>query len=115
MGNPRLGNPSVLTPLQSASGDDLRNGIPEAANSTAVFAFLSLEIQAKLGKDFLGKIPLDQMEGYCLATVENGHPTADMLYQLITNFLQAYSNPETTEDALKALDFLGYQADKSRS
>jgi len=41
-----------------------------------------------------------------LATVRQNQPTAALLYELITNFMKAYSNPETNADALKAFDYL---------
>lgn len=114
MGNTRLGIPNSPKPFKSGSDDGPLNGAASASDSLAVFAFLSQEIQAKMGKDFLGKMPIDKMERYCLATVENGHPTSQMLFELVTNFLEAYSNPDTNEGALKALDFLAYQAEQAR-
>jgi len=35
------------------------------------------------------------LQSYCLATVRQNQPTAALLYELITNFMKAYSNPET--------------------
>lgn len=113
MGNQRLDSPSAPTQSPGKPGEALSPDLRQPDDSFSVYAFLSHEVQARLGKDFLGKMPLDLMERYCLATVENGHPTADMLYELVTNFLTAYANPATNEDALKALDFLSYQAEQA--
>lgn len=114
MGNTRLGVTNSPMPFQSTPDGGPLNGSGSSADSLAVFAFLSQEIQATMGKDFLGKMPIDMMERYCLATVNNGHPTAQMLLELVTSFLEAYSNPETNEEALKALDFLAHQAEQAR-
>ncbi|WHS57587.1 MULTISPECIES: hypothetical protein [Pseudomonas] len=113
MGNQHLDSPSAPTSPTGNPGEAPSPDMRSPDDAFSVYAFLSQEVQAKLGKDFLGKMPLDLMERYCLATVENGHPTADMLYELVTNFLTAYANPATKEDALKALDYLGYQAEQA--
>lgn len=113
MGNPRIDLSTAPTPSLNSSGESSSDSSGPVDDAFAVYSFLSHEIQAKLGKDFLGKMPLEHMERYCLATVENGHPTADMLHQLVVNFLQAYSNPETNAEALKAFDYLEFQAEQA--
>ena len=80
-----------------------------AKDSLAILAFLSQEVMARMGKDFLGKIPLDLTERFCMATVERNDPTGELLYKLVTNFMTAYANSETSDEALKAFDFLDYQ------
>lgn len=81
-------------------------------DSDAVFSFCSQEIAALLGNDFLAKLPRDVLVAFCLASVEHNHPTAELLYKLIINFMLAYSNHTANEEALKAFDFLDYLTDR---
>lgn len=111
MGNTRIDPSTAPNPPMKASVESSSASSGPVDDAFSVYTYLSHEIQAKLGKDFLGKMPLEHMERYCLATVENGHPTADLLHKLVLNFLKAYSNPETNADALKAFDYLDYQAE----
>ncbi len=115
MGNARIDPSSAPAPSPNSSGESSSDSSGPVDDAFSVYTFLSHEIQAKMGKDFLGKMPLEHMERYCLATVENGHPTAEMLHQLMVNFLQAYANPKTHAEALKAFDYLDYQAEQSRT
>ena len=106
MGNTRHGaqNRPHLT-LAVSDGRPL----PENSQSpdlAAIYTFLAPEIQDRMGSDFLNKVPYELLQSYCLATVRQNQPTAALLYELITNFMKAYSNPETNADALKAFDYL---------
>ncbi|MFL1449301.1 hypothetical protein ACI77O_12970 [Pseudomonas tritici] len=81
-------------------------------DSLAVFTYLSQEVIACMGKDFFGKMPMDQMEKYCMATVKANDPTGQLLLQVVTNFMTAYTDPATREEALKAFDYLSHLAEK---
>lgn len=83
----------------------------KSADSLAIFNFLSGEIEDRMGADFLAKMPLDLLEPYCLATVRQNEPTAALLYELMTNFMKAYANPETNAEAMTAFDYLTHLAD----
>jgi hypothetical protein len=113
MGNPRFG--PVSSPQSSKSSND-DGATDESSDSTsdslAVLAFMSQEIMRRMGKDFLEKIPLDVTEQFCLSTVEKNDPTAELLYQLVTNFMKAYAKENTNEEALKAFDYLDYLVTK---
>lgn len=82
-----------------------------SADTLAIFNFLSAEIEDRMGADFLAKMPLDLLEPYCLATARQNEPTAALLYELMTNFMKAYANPESNSEALKAFDYLAHLAD----
>jgi hypothetical protein len=113
MGNSRFG--PVSAPHSSRSCND-ESAPTETADtskdSLAILAYLSQEIIGRMGKDFLGKVPLNLTERFCMTTVERNDPTAELLYKLVTNFMTAYANAETSDEALKAFDFLDYLADK---
>lgn len=108
MGNPRPGSHTDQKP--SASDKDVLSS--EAAitpgDSLALMAFLSPEIIARMGKDFLNTVPLELMEKFCVASVERNDPTGELLQKIVQNFMIAYSNPDTRDEALKAYDFLDY-------
>jgi len=94
---------------RAASGEAAANG---EDNALAIYNFLSHELRASMGHDFLGKMPMPVVEKYCVATVLHDHPTADMLHQLMVNFMSAYADAATNEEALKAFDYLAHLADK---
>jgi hypothetical protein len=105
-----LSRPDLLSMAEKASsGEAAANG---EDNALAIYNFLSHELRASMGHDFLGKMPMPVMEKYCVATVLHDHPTADLLYQLMVNFMSAYAGAETNEEALKAFDYLAHLADK---
>lgn len=88
--------------------------LPENSQSpdlVAIYTYLAPEIGDRMGADFLTKVPYELAQSYCLATVRQNEPTAALLFELVTNFMTAYSNPETNADALKAFDFLAHQAE----
>ena len=112
MGNPRLDpNLPVLSTVDKTD-DSSETELPSPSDTVEVLAFLSQEVIACMGKEFLAKTPLDLMERYGVATVDSNDPTGQMLRDLTTNFMNAYSSPETREEALKALDFLAYLSEK---
>ncbi|MCF5382063.1 hypothetical protein GIW05_00815 [Pseudomonas syringae] len=84
----------------------------DVKDSLTVLTFLSQDIMQHMGKDFLGKVPFDLLERFCMATVNRNDPTGDLLFKLVTNFMAAYANLETTDEALKAFDFLEYLSGK---
>lgn len=112
MGNPRHGLQVEHPHAISVVADCVASPANEAPDSLAVLAFLSQEIMGRMGKDFLGKMPLELMERFCIATVENNDPTGELLHKLVINFMTAYSNQDTNAEALKAFDFLDYLADQ---
>lgn len=112
MGNSLIGSERTPQPSPEASDATSPTERPTSTDSMAVFSYLSQEIIASMGKDFLGKTPIDLMERYCLATVEANDATGPMLHQVVTNFMTAYTNPETRDEALKAFDYLTHLADK---
>lgn len=97
----------------AVSGKKLGSESSKSDDLAAIQKFLSREIEDRLGADFSTKMPVELMESYCLATVRHNEPTAALLYELITNFMKAYANPETTADALKAFDYLAHLAEKA--
>lgn len=84
----------------------------ETCDSLSVATFLEQEISHLLGSDFVSKMPSQLLEAFCLATVERGHPTAELLYKLVINFMIAYASADSNEDALKAFDYLDFLTDK---
>ncbi|HDS1721578.1 hypothetical protein NPS53_08710 [Pseudomonas putida] len=80
----------------------------QSPDLAAIYTFLAPEIEDRMGADFLTKVPYELLQSYCLATVRQNEPTAALLYELITNFMKAYANPETNADALKAFDYLSH-------
>lgn len=112
MGNPRLGSDLPPQPTVNSTDDCPETSCPDPSDSVAVLAFLSQEVIACMGKDFLAKMPLDLMERYCMATVEAEDPTGQLLRKLMINFMTAYSAPTTRDEALKAFDFLDYLSEK---
>lgn len=113
-----MGNPPQTPILHPVQLHEKKLDIDSSANDScnrdveAVFSFCSQEIAAQLGNDFLAKLPREVLAAFCLASVEHNHPTAELLYKLILNFMLAYSNHSTHEDSLKAFDFLDYLTDK---
>lgn len=111
-----MGNPPqtpIVLPVQllekKLDVDSSDNG---SGDAEAVFSFCSQEIAALLGNDFLAKVPREVLFAFCLASVEHNHPSAELLYKLVLNFMVAYSNKATNEEALKAFDFLDYLTDR---
>lgn len=82
----------------------------EPGESSAPFTFLMQEIISYLGTDFVKGVPLELLEAYCMRTIDRDEPTGKILYGLLINFMIAYSNPETSDEAMKAFDFLDYLA-----
>lgn len=113
MGNTRHGAQGRPHLTLAVSSERATPPSDQSADLTAIYNFLSSEIENRLGADFLTKIPVELMHAYCLATVRQNEPTAALLYELITNFMTAYANPETNAEALKAFDFLTHLADKA--
>jgi len=72
--------------------------------------FLTQEIISYLGEGFVINMPIDLIESYCMRSIERDEPTGKILYTLMLNFLSAYSNPATSDEAMKAFDFLDYLA-----
>lgn len=107
MGNPNFGHAVSIN--DSALPLDVSD---EVKDSLAVLTFLSQDIMQHMGKDFLGKVPFDVLERFCMATVNRNDPTGDLLFKLVTNFMAAYANSETADEALKAFDFLEYLSHK---
>lgn len=113
-----MGNPPQTPILQPVQLHEKKLEIDSSANDScdrdadAVFSFCSQEIAALLGNDFLTKLPRDVLAEFCLASVKHNHPTAELLYKIIINFMLAYSNPTAHEDSLKAFDFLDYLTDR---
>lgn len=96
--------------LAASSDPNPVSASEKSADTLAIFNFLSGEIVDRMGADFLTKMPLDLLEPYCLASVRQNEPTAALLYDLVTNFMKAYANSETNEEALKAFDYLAHLA-----
>lgn len=84
----------------------------ETCDALSVASYLEQEIAQLLGADFVAKMPAELLEAFCLATVDRNHPTAELLYKLVINFMIAYASSSTNEDALKAFDYLDYLSDK---
>lgn len=112
MGNRRSERDSTTHPFDIEQADELPSVVPSDSDAMVPLAFLTQEVNAYMGKDFIAKIPLDVMERYCMATVDRDEPTGELLYKLLLNFMVAYSDSKTSEDALKAFDFLDYLTDK---
>lgn len=109
MGNPRHG-------IQGASLKVVEVGavqpqVDEAADARRVLSYLSDEVIAVMGKDFLTKIPVTVFQEFCIATVERNDPTGQLLHNLLVNFMIAYTNSETNEEAYKAYDYLDILSD----
>lgn len=114
MGNPSFGPVGASLSSKSVNDDCTQADARETAkDSLAILAYLSQEVMTRMGKDFLVKMPLDLTERFCLATVKRNDPTGELLYKLVTNFMTAYANAETSDEALKAFDFLDYLSDKA--
>ncbi|HBO2935246.1 TPA: hypothetical protein L4R50_000242 [Pseudomonas aeruginosa] len=111
MGNPPQ-RPTVLPVQLFEKKLDVDSSANDSGDAEAVFSFCSQEIAALLGNDFLAKVPREVLFAFCLATVEHNHPSAELLYKLVLNFMVAYSNNATNEEALKAFDFLDYLTDR---
>lgn len=72
--------------------------------------FLTQEIIAYMGPEFVKAIPLDVLEKYCMQSIDLDHPTGKMLLTIITNFMRAYGRPEFSDKAMEAFDYLDYVA-----
>lgn len=97
----------------AVSGEKPRSDSGKSDDLAAIQKYLSREIEDRLGADFPTKMPNELMQAYCLATVRQNEPTAALLYELITNFMKSYANPETNADALKAFDYLTHLSEKA--
>jgi hypothetical protein len=110
MGNPPH-TPIVLPVQLHEKKLEVDSPANDSCDSDVVLSHCSQEIAALLGNDFLAKLPKDVLSAFCLASVEHNHPTAELLYKLIINFMLAYSSQAANEEALKAFDFLDYLTD----
>ena len=61
------------------------------------------EIAAGMGVDRFAEIPVTVLNGFMVMSVIKDHDTRGLLKSLVNSFLVAYSTPETTEGAFKAL------------
>lgn len=113
MGNTSRGAQSRPHLTLAVSGEQPVHASDQSADLTSIYDFLSHEIEDRLGVGFVEKIPMELLQSYCLATVRQNEPTAALLHELITNFMTAYSNPETNAEALKAFDFLAHLSEKA--
>lgn len=113
MGNTSHGAHSKPHLTLAVSDERPDSPLDQSADLAVIYNFLSREIELRLGEDFPSKIPTDLLRSYCLATVRQNEPTSALLYDLITNFMRAYSHPETNADALKAFDYLTHLSEKT--
>lgn len=61
------------------------------------------EIAAGMGVDRFAEIPVSVLNGFMVMSVIKDHDTRGLLKSLVNSFLVAYSTPETTDGAFKAL------------
>lgn len=61
------------------------------------------EIAAGMGVDRFAEIPVTVLNGFMVMSVIKNHDTRGLLKSLVNSFMVAYSMPETTDEAFKAL------------
>ncbi len=97
------GNEALFDPREVSSAE-----VMAAIDEPMPLQFLSQDIAAYMGKDFLATISKADLEAFCLRTIERDEPTGKLLSVLMQNFMKAYGNPETSEESMKAFDYLTY-------
>tara|TARA_R110002124_G_scaffold128157_10_gene288624 strand:+ start:3247 stop:3603 length:357 start_codon:yes stop_codon:yes gene_type:complete len=79
-----------------------------AISSPLPIEFLTQEISAYVGDEILKGLTRSQIENYCMQSIHRDEPTGKVLLTLMQNFIIAYGDSRTSEEAMKAYDFLTY-------
>lgn len=73
------------------------------SDDKAALAVLFTDIADQVGIDFLELIPTDLLERFSMMSVARNEGTGLLLRHLLIGFMQAYSNPLTSQEAVNAL------------
>lgn len=84
--------------------------VDEAITGPFPIEFLKQDIIAHVGEEIIRNLSLKQLENYCLRTIVRDEPTGNLLLVLMQNFITAYGQEATSEEAMKAFDYLTYLA-----
>lgn len=68
-----------------------------------VLTVLFAEIAKGMGVERFMETPVERLDQFAVMTVVNNHDTAGLIRSLVNSFMIAYSVPETSERAFKAL------------
>lgn len=85
-----LGDPGTGHPMSS---DQRREAL------TALF----WEVAKAMGAERFAETPVERLDQFAVMSVVNNHDTGGLLRSLVNSFMIAYSTPETTDRAFKAL------------
>lgn len=99
-----------VSAAEEASTEAMAEAMADRSEAFTPLTMLIQEVVAFMGTGFIKNVPLELLEDYCLHTITRNEPTGQLLYNLIVNFMAAYRKTATSEDAMKAYDYLEHLA-----